>query len=254
MVKRKPYAGIRAPTVAAVVAALGEPAADWKGRCHEVACRLLELKLVSGVERYGHYYGPVRAGYFTPGRPFYRHGWIEAAPGVVVDPTRWVFEARRPYIHVGPDDDYDPGGNRLAASMVGPYPSNRLLGDANDRFDPRAFEDSEAGLVTDLGLDGEALLWVAHLTNGQASAFTFGQLMWLANLPLPWHGPHARAIYEAFERAGQEALIPIDNWRTALGRPMAENRDGRADQEAAAAEVAGHPRRRPGRAGGRRRG
>lgn len=224
MPRARTYAGIRAPTVAAVVAAIGSPTADWKGHCHEVACRLLELKLVPGVERYGHYYGPVRAGYFTPGRPFYRHGWVEARPGVVVDPTRWVFEARRPYIYVGPGDDYDPGGERLAASMVGPYPSSKLLGDDNDRFDPQAFEDREAGRVTDLDLPEEARLWVAHLTNGQAGDFTFGQLMWLANLPLSWHGPHARAVYEAFERAGQSALVPIDNRRAALDRPLAENR------------------------------
>lgn len=241
MSRRKAYANITVPTVAAVEAVLKTPAEDWQGRCHEVACGMLEAKLVCGVERYGHYYGPVREGYYRAGLPFYRHGWIEAAPGIVIDPTRWVFAACKPYIYVGPDDDYDPGGNRLRDGARGPYPWHKPLGDSITVFDAAAYEAHEAGEVTKLGLPEEAMIRVTGLTNGHGESFSFSQLFWLANLPPDWYGPHARAVYEALERAGQKALIPFDNWRMVMGRPMAENRD---DQEAAAAGAGGRPRRR----------
>jgi hypothetical protein len=224
MTRAREYAGIQVPTITATARVIGLKPADWRGRCHEVACLMLKTKLVPGVERYGHYYGPVRPGFYTAGRPFYRHGWIEAAPDVVVDPTRWVFEARRAYIYIGPGADYDACGSRLAASRVGAYPSHWMLGDDSTRFNGEAFEAHEAREIIDLGLAEDDARYVAELTNGHGEGFSFGQLMWLANLPLDWYGPHARAVYEAFKRVGRKALIPIDNWRTVMERPLAENR------------------------------
>jgi hypothetical protein len=220
---RRSYAGVRAPTVRAVEDALELHTREWRGRCHEIACRMLEVKLVVGQERYGHYYGSVVEGFFRAGLPFYRHGWIEAREGVVVDPTRWVFERCRPYIYVGPADEYDACGERLAASLLGPYPSVHLLGDAIERFDDQAYFDYWEGRTTRLGLSTDCQYHIAHLTNGQGDDFTNNQLFWLANAPPSWYGHHAREVYAALEAVDQKALIPIDNWRLVMGRPFAEH-------------------------------
>jgi hypothetical protein len=179
------------------------PTARWRGNCHAIACRILDLGLVRGVARYGHYYGPVApASYFSPTAPFHRHGWVERPDRSVLDPTRWVFEDAPPYIHVGPrEPDYDPGGQRLRTSHVGPVPG-RLPGD-----------DAIA-----LDLPPEAAQHLSDMT-GYGTAFSLAQLFWIANLPPHMLGTHARPVYVALRDAGRKALVPIDNWRMVVEDP-----------------------------------
>lgn len=47
---------------------------------------------------------------------FIPHGWVLMPDGRIFDPTRWTFEAKSPYLYVGPDrDEYDKGSNQLRA-------------------------------------------------------------------------------------------------------------------------------------------
>jgi hypothetical protein len=220
IVRNKKVRAVVVPTVEAVEQGIGMKAAKWAGRCHEVACKLLKARLAFGVERYGHYYGPVTPTYSRYGLPFQRHGWIEAPDGSVIDPTRWVFEGVEPYIYHGPADDYDAGGERMTLGMLRPYPRAPGLAEGLS-------EAQRATLGRPVALElppGPARDRLAELTDGQVADFNIDQLFWVANVPVSsWRG-HARAIYEAIAEAGQKAAIPYDSWRMAMDEPMAANR------------------------------
>ncbi len=209
------------PTVEIVEKVLGMEASRWKDKCHQIACAMLDAGLVTGVERYGHYYGPVAAGYGRRALPFQRHGWIEAPDGQVIDPTRWVFEMVDPYIYHGPGDDYDAGKQRLIASRVGPYPG--LHDPATESKNLTAAQREANRKVIKLAVSGPAKEQLVELTGGQVSDFSINQVYWLAHLPVSWLGEHAPAIYGAIARAGYKAMIPYDAWRMVMEQPLASN-------------------------------
>lgn len=210
--------------------ALKLKAPEWAGRCYEIASQLHAAGLVTGRVVYGHYLGLVdqKSSLYRPGSPFYRHGWIvtDEDSGAVFDPTRWVFEAQRPYLFTGtpPDpvapicdncqlleeehgtvDDacdeftvepwpYDEGGNRLLEQRVRPFPSKGK--------EPTPVQlKLTAGVLKRLGIP--------------AGALTRAQMYWIANLPYHWLGADAPAVFKALEKAGHGAAIPIDNARRA---------------------------------------
>jgi hypothetical protein len=211
------------PSIEAIERAIGMKARRWEHRCHEVSCKMLDRKLVMGVERYGHYYGPVAREHPRHGLPFQRHGWIETPTGSVVDPTRWAFEGVEPYIYHGPGDDYDAGGQRLKASQVGPYPA----GPRDESADSEHLTDQQREArrkIVPLAVTGAGLDHLMELTGGQIEDFNLDQVFWLANLPLSWWGGHAPAIYREIARVGYRAFIPVDNWRIAMDAPVASHR------------------------------
>jgi hypothetical protein len=210
------------PTLAAVEKAIGIKAVKWKRRCHEISCKMLDQKLVIGVERYGHYYGPVSRNYERHGLPFQPHGWIETPRGLVVDPTRWVFRMVAPYIFYGPSLDYDAGGQRQHFEQNGPYPA----GPHDPAMDSPHLLPEQRELrakLIQLIMPKAAMKRMAMQTGGQTRDFSFSQVFWLAHAPLPWWGEHAQAIYQAIADAGFKATIPFDNWRMAMNKPMASN-------------------------------
>jgi len=198
-------------TLGVVEAALGEPAAAWKGRCYEIASRIVKAQLVVGTAVYGHWLGPVhKKSMFYKGSTlaFVQHGWIVLGDKRVLDPTRWAFEVKKPYLFLGsPGQLYDEGGNRLRKALSGAVPA----------FDPgeRTFE------LTPAILPGPAWTWVEeHLdldyTRDDGAApgvLGLAQVMHLANMPLDELGEHAAAIYTALGKLKLTGLIPIDNYR-----------------------------------------
>ena len=103
---------------------IGVELSDWPGKCYAVACQMLKAKVVKGRPAYGNYHGPVVASSMFFGKTVVRHGWIERADGMIVDPTRWVFEGVEPYIYEGlPSMEYDEGANLLRARFA---PEQRL--------------------------------------------------------------------------------------------------------------------------------
>jgi hypothetical protein len=95
-------------------------AIEWAGRCYELAQAGIKAGLVYGKARYGHWVGPVAEDSMFHGKPVIHHGWVELPDGSVVDPTRWEFEGKLPYIYHGPSDHYDVGGNLLRKQFVKP--------------------------------------------------------------------------------------------------------------------------------------
>lgn len=194
-------------TLADCERALGEPAKKWAGRCFEIASRIVEAGLVRGTAVYGHWVGPVHArSHFGDrrGAPFVQHGWVVLAGDArVLDPTRWAFEHKRPYLYLGVADHYDEGGNDWRAAMRKPAPKF----DPEERsFDvPKAIMDSKTWSFVErlLGIEPEQ----------EAGTLSFSQLFWLANAPLARLGPHASGVYAAIERLDEVALVPTDNFR-----------------------------------------
>ena len=101
------------------------PLDKWPGNCYGIAQAMVEAKVVRGKAIYGHYHGYINSKSIFAGRPFTHHGWISCPRGgVLVDPTRWVFECAQPYIYLGTtaDPDYDAGGNWLRMQMLPALP------------------------------------------------------------------------------------------------------------------------------------
>ena len=92
----------------AVAEAIGCPIENWPGQCYGIASALLRHSIVTDETaelRYGHWTGPVSEDCsvesFKSG-PFQRHGWVAILgddESRIIDPTRWVFEGRDPYIY-----------------------------------------------------------------------------------------------------------------------------------------------------------
>lgn len=208
--------------------AIGVSANGWVGRCYEIASAIHASGLVSGRVVYGHWTGPVspRSSIYRRGVPFYRHGWIviDDDSGAVFDPTRWAFEAVKPYLFVGEPIDpiiapcetcdllkeehdmgpeygvdgncgayqppaawpYDEGGNKLRAETEVPMPSGR------GRIDLRL----RPAVIKRIGVPRR---------------LTKEQVVWLANRPYDSLGNDAPIVYAALVNAGFAAWIPIDN-------------------------------------------
>ncbi len=186
------------------------PAATWAGRCYQIASAFVEMQLVRGVAVYGHFLGPVDPesyfGKLRPDVPFIQHGWVRRADGSVVDPTRWSFEARAPYIAVIPKGptllaEYDEGGNRWRGAVAGPPPA----------FDP----DDRSYTLTDALLPSAPFAHVEKLlsfdyTEQEPGTISRAQLFYLANLPYAKLQPFVGPIYKAII-ALEPGAIPFDN-------------------------------------------
>lgn len=196
-------------TVAQVEKAIGIPAAKWKGRCFEIASAMVRAKLVRGTPVYGHWIGPIaRTSHFADRRTlgFTNHGWVlvDEPTQLIVDPTRWVFEDRAPYIFVGSGADtlpYDEGGNKLRAALNRPPPG----------FDPTG---KSVPLEKHLSTEGRQLLTLMLGESGKdrpRGMLSMNQMFWLANQPFDAFGEKVREFYDAIAAVGRGALIPIDN-------------------------------------------
>ena len=177
---------------------------EWEGNCYSIACKITKAGLVEGIPRYGHWLGPVVSGsIFDKGMPFVRHGWIEQENGMIVDPTRWVFEGVEPYIWSGLDDgNYDPGGNIWRRNWERPCPEYTSSGkQINLEFD----NPEDYSIIMDM------LRYPPNVTVEHA--------FWLANLSILTLGMKlAKGVYQALEKAGLRAAIPIDNWVIVMGQ------------------------------------
>lgn len=177
---------------------------------------------------------------FKKGRIFQRHGWIEVPEDFlirlcnacdhleeehdsgflaeckhcdcpffesdgpqIIDPTRWVFEGREPYIYEGRNDHYDAGGNQFRAATERPFPA----------YDP----DAERSDLAVWKFDRAAHNFVMVELFEGAPGVTNDMAFWLANLALPRLGFHARPIYQAIVESGLRGNIPIDNYRMVMG-------------------------------------
>jgi len=175
---------------------VGVPVQLWHGKC--TALSHAAQKLVGGVAVYGDYCGFISdSGYWAKRSGFpNHHGWVLLDDGRVLDPTRWSFENKEPYIYIGDGTDYDEGGNMLRRMMAPP-----------DCPPPR-------GKMAALDFENatEREFW-RRITHTHTSAITVEQAMWVANLP--YDEDLAHYAYRVLARSGFRAMVPIDNFRRA---------------------------------------
>lgn len=184
-----------------VATAIDVPTSDWEGNCHGIAHAMLEAGLVEGKLRYGIWWGRIDPRSVFRGRPFTHHGWIELPDGIIIDPTRWVFEGKEPYIWTGKNrGEYDFGGNRLLAMQ-------------------RTFPPTYVGSKdVQLALCNDTRGFLRDLLGNKDYRIDIPQAFWLANLPLKTLDDNmTRELYQALVSADFGALIPIDNRREVLG-------------------------------------
>ena len=196
--------------IAEAVKLIGTPAKSWEGNCFAIASQLAPH--VGGVAVYGHYLGFVNPekGHWKrhAAQPFQRHGWIVVPDGsdneTIIDPTRWSFEAKKPYIWEGKNDgSYDEGGNKFRGAML---------------RDPRDLPGSDSDVVEFYMSCEEAFNRVGRIVG---DTFCYGEddpyldrslIRYLANVPpdtIGWFW--VAEIYEKIIAAGEIAAIPIDN-------------------------------------------
>lgn len=193
-------------TVGQVAKAIKVPVTRWPGNCFGIAAMVVKAGLVKGVAVYGHYHGPIAQNGFFGAKArvsFSQHGWVALDDGRVLDPTRWVFENREPYIYVGPSsEEYDEGGNQINAALRGTPPdydpNDKQYGFTDDQIGTAAWQRVEKILRIDVSRQEPGFL-------------TTRQIAWLANADFNGLQPHAEAIYQAIEAQGLGAFIPQDN-------------------------------------------
>ena len=157
------------------------PAEKWAGNCYCVASKIVNEQIINDDCRavYGHYLGQISSKSIfrnRRGMPFMQHGWIELSNGDIVDPTRWVFEAKEPYIaFIDRDDDvaeeYDEGGNEWMKATMTPPPKYRK-GDRQFPFTMKDYDKLD-GRTYVVGLLGDKRTNIKEIC--------LDQIFWLAN-------------------------------------------------------------------------
>lgn len=185
------------------------PVEKWRGQCFGIADLMLKHKLIEGKLRYGHWTGPVAKGSRFEKYPdgLSHHGWIELPDGMIVDPTRFDFEQKPPYIYVGKNDYYDAGGNKLLLATMQPPPKF----DVNEKQIFLTVKDKSAIRLIENLLDRE-------VNKDSLVIITIKQALWLANLPIQILDKADKPIYEALIQANLGAFIPYDNRKLVLER------------------------------------
>lgn len=101
------------PSIPKIERFLGRKAQTWKGECGllaEVVQKMMGKKAKATIHD-GRYFGPVRKGTIFDVEfgdihkqtGFMLHTWCEC-DGWIIDPTRWVFDGRKPYVFVAKRD------------------------------------------------------------------------------------------------------------------------------------------------------
>lgn len=171
------------------------PRESMPSNCYAAACALVDLLGNGARAAYGMWSGQdVR----HPDRDFHRHGWV-VHDGRILDPTRWVFEGKDPYIWKGAESsrDYDEGMERLKQAICGDRP-------------PPARDPKEMKFLAHWTLETESLLKDLFEDDRDLCWMYLGELFWLANLTPKVMRPHIREIYDYLKEIGQSVLIPID--------------------------------------------
>jgi hypothetical protein len=214
---------VKAITIRDAVKLIGSKTSDWEGKCFGVASALAPH--LGGIAVYGHWLGKINPkGYWKTraGAPFVQHGWV-VLPGpdgkytenteTIVDPTRWSFEAKKPYLWQGKNDGaYDEGGNEM-------------------RMHLSAHDVSNDNFIEPLDVSNGCLEHLAMLLRDgdvESGLILKSQVFTIANAApkiLDWFW--VAEIYEALDKAGYHGLIPTDNWRMVDRRHGLRRRDAR---------------------------
>jgi hypothetical protein len=182
---------------------VGMPADKWHGKCHEIAWAADKLLGDSSVTApYGHYLGPIDPDGYWGGRQGFpnHHGWVLLKDGRVLDPTRFSFENKEPYIFISEDgSDYDEGGNKIRAAMQRPCPS-AMGGQPAELENLKEYE----------------VMALESVLKTPIKMVTREQMFWVANVSYDHLGVYVAPVYTALGKNRMKALVPWDNWLRAV--------------------------------------
>lgn len=186
-----------------IAARIGVSLGEWPGNCYAIACKMVKSKVVKGRPAYGNYHGPIDPESMFACKTIVRHGWIERSDGMIVDPTRWVFECVEPYVYVGlPSMEYDEGANLLRARFARPAPM----------FDP-----NKQVVSIPNGEARELMCGLLGMSEVRSEINT-EQAFWLGNMPIQALGDHDKLVYQTLVEMGLKVFVPIDNYERAMSR------------------------------------
>lgn len=189
------------------------PVSGWPANCYAVAVAIHQAKLVppGSTCRYGVWWGPILSKKHFRNQTFAHHGWIELPDGRIYDPTRFVFEDAKPYVWVGENDEghYDIAGQRLNQTFYQEFPARK-----------------EPGILLTPKQRADLALFMPSVKDEDPD---FGQMMWLAHMPVEQMGNKAERILRIFEELKLSALVPLD-----VRRYVLENDSLNAEEKAAA--------------------
>lgn len=183
------------PTPEACAQAMGFALEHWPGNCYAVATQMVAARIVQGRAVYGAYLGPIADNTLFANRALHavNHGWIETPEGLIVDPTRWVFDGTPPSLAVLPPNPriYDEGASQRARRYRLPFPAS--TGQADLAVNPVVRK-----ILLQVGVAPPQ-----RLNRAQAA--------WIANLTVQELGGVASEIYSWLDTHGCGAYVPADN-------------------------------------------
>ena len=181
---------------------INKPFESWKGNCYYISCLIVKSGLVEGKAVFGKYYGYIDNGSMFAGSIFTNHGWIETPEGQIIDPTRWVFENKEPYIFETNKNnkDYDRGSNIMKEIFVSSVPefnsSGRVIEINNNEI--------EGILASFLG------------DKKEDNVVCVGQAMFVGSQSLKLLGDNAKPLFTWFKDNSLEVFIPLDNFELVM--------------------------------------
>jgi hypothetical protein len=184
------------------------PVDQWPGNCYYLALLFVKHKIVNGIARYGHFIGEVdsKSTFYKVHRvtAFVPHGWVELPDGKIVDPTRYVFESKEPYIYEGTSEDYDIGGSSIRDAM------RKSMG--CPAHNPNAKNFFEFKLPDEV----IKLMRLICEDEREGNVFCGDHVFWLGNANPKEFGIHAKSIYKEFKRLEIAVYIPQDYWELVM--------------------------------------
>lgn len=177
-----------------------------KGKCYAVA--LVMAKMIGDGARavYGKYHG---TSVERSNTMFHRHGWV-VHKDTIWDPTRWVFEGRRPHMWSGPEDseEYDEGSWKMMDQ-----PGLRV--EQPDREKKKLiFMDWADGLIP---------VFLSELFDDSriCTHLTPMEVHYIVHVSPKNLGSHAIEVYKRVRELKFGPMIPIDNqsYADALPKP-----------------------------------
>ncbi len=185
------------PSIQEIEQIIGVNSKDWIANCYGISDSFLKHNIVQGQLCYGKYYGYVSDQSYFHEHSFPNHGWIEH-DNKIIDPTKWVFEAIKPYIYVGKIDRkiYDLGSNKLRKALRRPAP------DFNPNIKSVQIQEHHINFIFSFFLQDKKY----------RDTVSLDQISWIASLSLDELSQFARPLFQWLQKNRLNAFAPIDNF------------------------------------------
>lgn len=172
--------------------------ATLEGNCYAVSLVMAKMMGRGARSVYGKYHGH---NVDRPSLTFHRHGWV-VYKDTIYDPTRWVFEGKRPHMWIGPEDseEYDEGGWKMMEKPDSPFKIRQPeRGDGTLRRMNWSSKDVEE-VVSELFDDKR-----------ECDSMSMDEIYYVVHVSPKYLGVHAIEVYRRARELKLGAMIPIDS-------------------------------------------